>query len=68
MVAQFGRGSLGAYVISMCRTASDILAVELLQREGKLLINEETGNSRLLKFSHGTVTIKSRPSYIDNGY
>lgn len=32
-VAQLGRGSFGAYVISMARAASDVLAVELLQRE-----------------------------------
>ncbi len=33
VVAQLGPSSLGAYVISMARGASDVLAVELLQRE-----------------------------------
>lgn len=33
VAASLGPESLGAYVISMCRTASDILAVELLQKE-----------------------------------
>jgi phosphoenolpyruvate carboxylase len=33
MLAQLPRDSLGAYVISMAHTASDVLAVELLQRE-----------------------------------
>jgi len=33
VAATLGPESLGAYVISMCRTASDILAVELLQKE-----------------------------------
>lgn len=47
MVAQFGRGSLGAYVISMCRTASDVLAVELLQKEGKSLSREDAGTRPL---------------------
>ena len=45
MVGQFGRSSLGAYVISMCRTASDILAVELLQKEGKSLYDTSTSSS-----------------------
>ncbi len=33
VVAQLGPSSLGAYVISMTKGASDVLAVELLQRE-----------------------------------
>lgn len=33
VVAELGPESLGAYVISMCATPSDILVVELLQRE-----------------------------------
>lgn len=33
MAARLGQESLGAYVISMTHFASDILAVELLQRE-----------------------------------
>jgi len=33
VAGQLGAENVGAYVISMCRTASDILAVELLQKE-----------------------------------
>ncbi len=33
VAAELGTESLGAYVISMCTTPSDILLVELLQRE-----------------------------------
>ena len=33
MIARIPSGSLGAYVITMARSASDVLAVELLQRE-----------------------------------
>jgi phosphoenolpyruvate carboxylase len=33
MLAQLPYGSLGAYIISMAHTASDVLAVELLQKE-----------------------------------
>lgn len=33
VAAELGNESLGAYVISMCATPSDILLVELLQRE-----------------------------------
>jgi len=35
VAGEFGRTSFGAYVISMCQTASDVLAVELLQKETK---------------------------------
>lgn len=37
MVAVLGSSSLGAYVISMATRASDVLAVELLQREAYLM-------------------------------
>lgn len=43
VAAQLGRQSLGAYVISMANRASDVLAVELLQREARLLVLAETG-------------------------
>ncbi len=44
VAAQLGRGSLGAYVISMTKGASDVLAVELLQREARMHVRgEETG-------------------------
>ena len=33
MIARIPPGSLGAYVVTMTRTASDVLAVELLQKE-----------------------------------
>eukprot|EP00951_Prasinocladus_malaysianus_P010615 scaffold78127_cov47-Prasinocladus_malaysianus.AAC.1 len=36
VVAQVGPGSLGAYIISMASSASDVLAVELLQREARM--------------------------------
>lgn len=36
VVAQQGPGSLGAYVISMATSPSDVLAVELLQREARM--------------------------------
>lgn len=36
--ARLGSGSLGAYVISMSQAASDVLAVELLQKEARLMV------------------------------
>lgn len=44
VAADLGRGSLGAYVISMASNASDVLAVELLQREATLILAAETGS------------------------
>ncbi|GFH28311.1 uncharacterized protein HaLaN_26785 [Haematococcus lacustris] len=41
VVAQLGPGSLGAYVISMTKAASDVLAVELLQREAIVQVSPE---------------------------
>ena len=38
IAAQLGRTSLGAYVISMAKQASDVLAVELLQREAAMQV------------------------------
>lgn len=38
VAARLGRGSLGAYVISMTKGASDVMAVELLQREAKMQV------------------------------
>lgn len=35
VAARLGSDSLGAYVISMARKASDVLAVELLQKEAR---------------------------------
>jgi phosphoenolpyruvate carboxylase len=43
-VAQLGRDSLGAYVISMASNASDVLAVELLQREANMMFAGESGS------------------------
>jgi len=37
-VARLGAGCLGAYVISMAKRASDVLAVELLQREANFQV------------------------------
>ncbi|KAG1676257.1 hypothetical protein FOA52_006475 [Chlamydomonas sp. UWO 241] len=42
-VAQLGRQKLGSYVISMTKCASDILAVELLQREAALQVAAADG-------------------------
>lgn len=42
--AELGPQSLGAYVISMANTASDVLAVELLQKEALLTV----GNTRFV--------------------
>ncbi len=41
VAAMLGRNSLGAYVISMATHASDVLAVELLQRETKYMVSGE---------------------------
>ena len=38
VAAELGNQSLGAYVISMAHSASDVLAVELLQREALLTV------------------------------
>lgn len=43
VAAQLGRGSLGAYVISMTKGASDVLAVELLQREARMHVRASGG-------------------------
>lgn len=42
VAARLGSGSLGAYVISMSRAASDVLAVELLQKEARLMVGGGT--------------------------
>jgi phosphoenolpyruvate carboxylase len=38
MIARAPAGSLGAYVITMARSASDVLAVELLQKEARVAL------------------------------
>ena len=38
VAAELGSQSLGAYVISMAKNASDVLAVELLQKEAHLTV------------------------------
>ncbi|WIA29268.1 hypothetical protein OEZ86_011776 [Tetradesmus obliquus] len=43
VAARLGTSSLAAYVISMSRAASDVLAVELLQKEARLMVAAETG-------------------------
>ena len=43
VAARLGSASLGAYVISMAQQASDVLAVELLQKEARLQVAGETG-------------------------
>lgn len=37
--ARLGNSSLAAYVISMSQAASDVLAVELLQKEARLMVS-----------------------------
>ncbi|KAK9063764.1 hypothetical protein SSX86_017636 [Deinandra increscens subsp. villosa] len=41
--AELGSDSLGAYVISMASNASDVLAVELLQKDARLAVAGEQG-------------------------
>lgn len=43
VAAEFGSDSLGAYVISMASNASDVLAVELLQKDARLAVSGELG-------------------------
>ncbi|CAH2066230.1 unnamed protein product [Thlaspi arvense] len=43
VAAEFGSESLGAYVISMASNASDVLAVELLQKDTRLAVTSEHG-------------------------
>eukprot|EP00245_Coleochaete_scutata_P002535 TRINITY_DN13429_c0_g1_i2.p1 TRINITY_DN13429_c0_g1~~TRINITY_DN13429_c0_g1_i2.p1 ORF type:complete len:1088 (+),score=218.89 TRINITY_DN13429_c0_g1_i2:195-3458(+) len=43
VAAELGTNALGAYVISMASEASDVLAVELLQREARLMVAGEMG-------------------------
>ncbi|PRQ31470.1 putative phosphoenolpyruvate carboxylase [Rosa chinensis] len=43
IAAELGSDSLGAYVISMASNASDILAVELLQKDARLAVSGEIG-------------------------
>ena len=49
VAAELGNQSLGAYVISMAKRTSDVLAVELLQREALLTV----GGSRFSSKSAG---------------
>ncbi|KAK9091122.1 hypothetical protein Sjap_024299 [Stephania japonica] len=43
VAAELGTDSLGAYVISMASSASDVLAVELLQKDARLAFSGEQG-------------------------
>lgn len=43
VAAELGGDSLGAYVISMASSASDVLAVELLQKDSRLAVSGELG-------------------------
>ncbi|KAJ6805154.1 phosphoenolpyruvate carboxylase 4 [Iris pallida] len=43
VAAELGSESLGAYVISMASNASDVLAVELLQKDARLSVSGELG-------------------------
>ncbi|ONK66264.1 uncharacterized protein A4U43_C06F5910 [Asparagus officinalis] len=46
VAAELGSESLGAYVISMASNASDVLAVELLQKDARLAVSGEIGRPR----------------------
>ncbi|XP_047053158.1 phosphoenolpyruvate carboxylase 4-like [Lolium rigidum] len=43
VAAELGSDSLGAYVISMASNASDVLAVELLQKDARLTVSGDMG-------------------------
>jgi phosphoenolpyruvate carboxylase len=43
VAARLGNKSLGAYVISMSQAASDVLAVELLQKEARMQVGGWVG-------------------------
>lgn len=43
VAAKLGSDSLGAYVISMASNASDVLAVELLQKDARLAVSGQLG-------------------------
>ncbi|XP_057447942.1 phosphoenolpyruvate carboxylase 4-like [Lotus japonicus] len=45
IAAELGSDSLGAYVISMASDASDVLAVELLQKDARLAVSGELGRA-----------------------
>ncbi|KAK7306976.1 hypothetical protein VNO77_39637 [Canavalia gladiata] len=45
MAAELGSDSLGAYVISMASNASDVLAVELLQKDARLAVSGVLGRA-----------------------
>ncbi|XP_027361837.1 phosphoenolpyruvate carboxylase 4 isoform X2 [Abrus precatorius] len=45
VAAELGSDSLGAYVISMASNASDVLAVELLQKDARLAFTSEQGRA-----------------------
>ncbi|KAM7276353.1 hypothetical protein ACFE04_018219 [Oxalis oulophora] len=45
VAAELGSCSLGAYVISMAANASDVLAVELLQKDARLAVSGELGRT-----------------------
>jgi phosphoenolpyruvate carboxylase len=54
--ARLGSGSLGAYVISMSQAASDVLAVELLQKEARLMVR---GCRELLHGAAGALVLQA---------
>ncbi|KAK7309983.1 hypothetical protein RJT34_07159 [Clitoria ternatea] len=45
VAAELGTDSFGAYVISMASNASDVLAVELLQKDARLAVSGEIGRA-----------------------
>lgn len=53
LAVEIGRDSFGAYAISMVSNASDVLAVELLQKDARLAVRGELGRP----FSGGTLEV-----------
>lgn len=47
VAARLGTSSLAAYVISMSQAASDVLAVELLQKEARMMVSMDQQAGRL---------------------
>jgi hypothetical protein len=62
--ARLGSSSLAAYVISMSQAASDVLAVELLQKEARLMVSKHWGSLRTINVPEGWVAGTSAQGYL----
>ena len=58
-----GRQCLSAYVISMATRASDVLAVELLQREARLMVLHEGHTHRAGRRSNPSPPLRVVPLF-----